>query len=298
MRRLNNRWLFFILLMAFAGFANAQDHKVIKEATFPANSGEKLTVQVAGGDISVSSWGKSEVEVVIKGNDKAARKMSFEIEKTSDGVKVESERNGDSFWNFFNSLSYTVYIKVPEKYDLKLKTSGGDVNIRKVEGESYISTSGGDIAYAGGKGESKMSTSGGDIDVKEFHGPVSLSTSGGDIKYSGEDSDVNASTSGGDIIITTTNGKVKGETSGGDIRLRFSGENKGIYLGTSGGDVIADLGEDVSGYVDATSSGGDIESHNSNFRADKISSHSMKGSLKDGGETIRLKTSGGDVVIR
>jgi hypothetical protein len=298
MRKIYKYFTFLSVTALMLSTVNAQDVQTIREASFPTKSGEKLEVIVQGGDVVVKSWDKEEVEVIVKGNEKAAKKMSFEIEKTDEGVRVESNKLSGSIWNLFSSFKLKVYVTVPAKYDLKLKTSGGDIDVKNVEGNSYLGTSGGDISFTNGIGESQMSTSGGDIIVNNFSGPVNLSTSGGDIQYSGKESDVDASTSGGDIVIKTSNGRVKGETSGGDIKLTFKGENKGIYLATSGGDIVAELGADVSGYVEAKSSGGDIDNHNSGFKADKITSHSMKGTLNSGGESITLKTSGGDVIIR
>lgn len=295
----NYTGLFTVLMFVmFAGFTFAGEPVKIKEAKFPAKSGEMLSVNISGGDINVTSWDKDEVEIIIKGNETAAKKISFEIEKTSEGVKVESSRTGGGFWNIFNSLNFRVIIKTPEKYNMKLKTSGGDVEVKKIEGDTEVYTSGGDVVVYGGKGNGTFKTSGGDVSVNDFYGPAIISTSGGDIVFNGKNGDVNASTSGGDIAITGADSKIKAETSGGDIHLVYKGENKGIHLSTTGGDIFADFDDDLSGYIDASTTGGDVENNNSKFRADKITSSSIKGTLNNGGENIRLRTSGGDITIQ
>ena len=281
-----------------SGMCLLAQNNIIAEKNFEVKSGEILKVDAEGADINVWSWDKNTVEVKVYGNRKAEDKLEIEIEQTSDGVEVNIEKRGGFFSGWFSSISCRTEIRVPENYNIYVKTSGGDVSVKEITGRVELKTSGGDVNSGGVKGTLKIGTSGGDIVVQDQEGESYLSTSGGDIKGRSLVGDVDASTSGGDIELSVEKGKVEASTSGGDVVVDFNGVNMGIDLRTSGGDVALRVPKDIKADVFLYASGGRVDCALDATKVYKESKRKFEGELNGGGEKIYCKTSGGDVELR
>jgi hypothetical protein len=271
--------------------------KTLHEKTFPIAPGKNLRLDISVGDIMVTGWDKNEVYVKILGNEKAAEKMEFEFDANDEEVEVIARKEGSVFNWFSSGISLKVEVKVPQKFNNKVHTSGGDIRISDLSGKNLIKTSGGDLWIKNTDGELQASTSGGDINLDDNKGKLSVSTSGGDILAKSFDGNFNASTSGGDIKLKGTNSKIDAETSGGDIHLEYWGENKGINLSTSGGDIYIKIPEDFSANVKLASSGGDVSTEIGVNNVKKMSAQKLEGILNKGGSPLNATTSGGDVVL-
>jgi DUF4097 and DUF4098 domain-containing protein YvlB len=273
--------------------------KTLHEKTFPISPGKELKLETSSGDIMVTGWDKDEVYIRILGNEKAEDKMIFDFNSNSELVEVIAKREGSVF-NWFGSssgISLRFEVKVPNRFNNKAHTSGGDIKIAGIIGNNSINTSGGDLWIKNTEGNLKASTSGGDINLDENKGSISVSTSGGDIKAKSFDGNLDASTSGGDIKLKGTNSKINAETSGGDIYLEYWGLNKGIDLSTSGGDIYIKIPADFNANVKLASSGGDVSTEIGVNNVKKISSHKIEGELNKGGSFLHATTSGGDIVL-
>lgn len=183
-------------------------------------------------------------------------------------------------------------ITVPASFTLDLGTSGGDISIDRVKGNTSLRTSGGDIELLNTGGTVNAKTSGGNVIVRDAEGTVTVKTSGGDLELErikglldattsggnitlrSADKEVTLRTSGGNIEIFEIAGNVKASTSGGDVQVENTSGS--VDVSTSGGDLIL---RDIKGALEAATSGGDI-------RAERLHAAS------------RLKTSGGDVIVR
>jgi hypothetical protein len=272
--------LFFVLILLNA-FINiyAGDLKVIKERTFPISPGKVLKVDASSGDVLVSTWDKNEVYIKILGNEKAEDKMKFEFNNDNDMVEVIAKREHWLSGWFSSGIRLRFEIKVPIKFNEKVRTSGGDVYTTNTSGNLDISTSGGDIKLENVDGIFDLSTSGGDISGMNFQGNLNASTSGGDINLRGNDS------------------KIKASTSGGDIYLDYKGTNEGISLSTSGGDIQIRLPQDFNASAKMHTSGGEISCELTANNAKKISSTKFEADLNNGGNPLYAETSGGDIDI-
>ena len=236
------------------------DLQLIKEKSFNISPGKELKVEIQGGDVMVTSWDKSEVYVIILGNENAMEKMDFSIDANDDLIKVTAERKS-SLTSWFSNIQLKVEVKVPKTFNVDLNTSGGD------------------IKYGGVSGYAKLNTSGGDVWGDKFRGELIASTSGGDVNLFGTDA------------------KIDAETSGGDIKLDYSGVNKGIYLSTSGGDIDIKLAETISASLDLSTSGGDVSCSLDLSNIKKLSGSKLVGDLNGGGEKLSAHTSGGDISV-
>lgn len=195
---------------------------------------------------------------------------------------------------------------------LGLRTSGGSLRVEEVDGPVDGRTSGGSIRVRRVRGDVAINTSGGGIDVVDVRGDLKATTSGGGIDIDGVSGELYASTSGGGVRIREAGGRVEAHSSGGPVTARFAaGNNRGGVLSSSGGGLRAELDPSVALTIDASTSGGDVESElpvttRGAGQADgadwpskpfRKPTTSLRGDLNGGGETLRLRTSGGGVRI-
>jgi len=237
------------------------DLNLITERRFSISPGNDLRIKVSGGDVAITSWNRDEVYIKVLGNDNAEEKLDFIFNNSDSYVELET-KSKRSFFNWFSNISLRIEVKVPEKFNADIHTSGGDINLAKVEGTI------------------EMHTSGGDVVCSDFLGSLDVSTSGGDINLNGGNTSIVA------------------HTSGGDITLDYSGVNKGIDVSTSGGDVTIMLPHDFNADMELSTSGGDVGCNITMNNASKLSGHKIIAELNDGGPGLIAHTSGGDIDVR
>ena len=274
------KYLLTIVLMFCAILMYAEPLKLLHEKTFNVNPGEKLYLQTESGDIKITSWNKNEVSVKILGNSKAEKKMEFTLEKKDKEVYISGEKRGNNIFNWFSNINIRYEIIVPEDHFLELKTSGGDISVKNVNGIK------------------KLTTSGGDIDLRDISGEVYASTSGGDITIDNKKGNLDISTSGGDIVVKSQSGKIDASTSGGNVKLEYYGENEGVDLSTSGGDIEVYLQSGFKADAELKTSGGDVSIDFPTSSTEKMSSSKFVGKLNGGGNRLDCHTSGGDIDLR
>lgn len=104
-------------------------------------------------------------------------------------------------------------------------------------------------------------------------------------------------TSGGGIRILDAGGRVHAESSGGSIEASFAkGNSRGGSLETSGGGIEVAVDSTADLAIDA--SGNSVKTDLSIQVRGKISRGNLQGTLGKGGNTLRLRTSGGSVRIQ
>lgn len=295
--------LLFLLMFAASSYSCADSKyaeeklKVIHDKTFPISAGNDFKLETSLGDVIISSWDKNEVRVKILGNSKAKEKVEFNFTDSDQMIEVEAKYDW-SLFTMFRGVKLRFEIQVPRKFNIDATTSGGDIKLQNIKGKILTRTSGGDISLNDLDGNINVSTSGGDITFNSTYGDINMSTSGGDItgnKFTGH---LEVSTSGGDISLLGSESKINGSTSGGDISLDYSGQNLGIELTTSGGDITAKLPKEINASAVMSTLGGDIKSEFTGNNAIKISSSKFEADINQGGKSLILKTSGGDIVVK
>src|SRR5512141_1666557 len=92
------------------------DLQTIQEKTFSIQPGKNLKVEASSGDVTVTTWEKSEVYIKILGNEKAKDKIEFSFNNNDDEVSVTAKRG--SFINWFSSgIKLRFEIKVPSEFN-------------------------------------------------------------------------------------------------------------------------------------------------------------------------------------
>jgi DUF4097 and DUF4098 domain-containing protein YvlB len=187
-------------------------------------------------------------------------------------------------------------VTVPRSYRVEAKTSGGDVMLDAVAGPSRLRTSGGNVQARNVKGAFEGRTSGGEVRIESMEGSVNAHTSGGNMVLSDIKGDVDADTSGGDVRLVRISGKIHAGTSGGNVRCELSGPNLGISATTSGGSVWLSMPKDITGTLDAHTSGGHIDS-DFPISTTRWSQQRLNGQINGGGNEIFVRTSGGSITL-
>jgi hypothetical protein len=188
---------------------------------------------------------------------------------------------------------------------LTTDTGGGSVEIQSCAQGANIETGGGSIAVHHCGGKVKASTGGGSIELGDVAGPVDIDTGGGSIRVNWAKGHVHAETGGGGIeLFGVPSAQV--ETGAGPIVVKLvntGGERRDSQLETSAGDITVYIAADVAVNVRAsvdlasghhiTSEFPDIHVHSAGDWTTK--ELSAEGKLNNGGPTLKVHTTTGDI---
>ncbi|MBT4054124.1 MAG: DUF4097 family beta strand repeat protein [Candidatus Marinimicrobia bacterium] len=285
--------------------------------TVPDDGSYTVLLESVEGDIRVSAHKGASAEITIIRKIRATREkkakrlvndakiLVYHVEDDQ-LIQVRSEKK----IRYKRGVHTEFELKLPMNINLNLKTTGGDIDVTDIRGESVLRTSGGDLDLENLMGRIEAHTSGGDIDVSRVEGLIRVHTSGGDIEIVNSDGLFNASTSGGDLEFLHLTGNIDAQTSGGSITLENI-ESESVECRTSGGDIRAedisanftgrtsggqiDL-ESIKGHVNVTTSGGDI---NAEQITGSLTCHTSGGDIE--GEdiigSVDASTTAGDIEL-
>lgn len=147
-------------------------------------------------------------------------------------------------------------IKVPSRYNVRLKTGGQSITCGDLDGQAYCSTSGGGIKLGRITGLVHASASGGSLHLTSAGDSVELRTSGGSIRAGDIQGDAVVSTSGGSISLGRVQGRASAKTSGGSIHIVDAGG--AVEAVTSGGSVNAAISQQPKADSYFSTSGGSV----------------------------------------
>ena len=275
--------------------------------------------------IETSNDSKVRIEVLRelkRGSRKEAEEIfqahTIEMSQAGETVQVtaQNKKNGGLFGRDpFRNLRVEYNISIPEKFNLNLRTAGGEIeipdlegdvqartagghiNIGKVDGGIMANTSGGSVTVAGGSQYARLRTSGGHIRIGNLAGSLEANTSGGSITVGEVKGAIQAETSGGHIEIEGAGGGIVARTSGGSISAHMASQpSSDCMLRTSGGHVRLTVADELALNIKASTSGGRIET---DFPGDMNKQGTrLAAQIRGGGPEVALHTSGGNVEIR
>jgi DUF4097 and DUF4098 domain-containing protein YvlB len=266
----------FLFIGATLPDFDLSDKKINK--SFNASKGDKLELDLEiGADIKILGWDKNEVRIdaILKGDD--AEDVNIEFNQSGNEIIVHAEYDGSD--NYYD-LDGKFTVNLPNKFNIKFGTMGGDVYIKDVSGnltgrtmggdlnlfnlggELQFTTMGGDIELKDSDVDGRVKTMGGDVSVENVTGNVDAKSMGGNIRQrnvkrrdgQSTGNEVNIETMGGDIDVDEATFGAKVKTMGGDITVNSA--EKFVDAHTMGGDVIIKA---VDGWVKAKTMGGDVE---------------------------------------
>lgn len=298
--------------------------------TFEVRAGGTVKLDVDAGSIDVKTGPADAVTVQVirkfRGSSEQAEKdmlakHEVTIEQIGNDISIRGrgEKSVQSWWSWFRrgsqrDIRYS--ITVPQAYNANLKTAGGPIAVRGLQGNVETRTSGGPLHFAdirgsitggtsGGPidlercaGEADLNTSGGGIDVEDCEGTYTVSSSGGGISIEGHRGRITAHTSGGGVRVAQIDGSVDASTSGGPISASFAGQPAGdCRLHTSGGGVSLDIPANARFVLDAHTSGGGVSCDLPGGSGVEKSRGKLRATYNGGGPRIELSSSGGGIHI-
>ncbi len=232
-----------------------------------------------------------------------------DLEIRQSGNLIEVQQKGGRFgWR-----DATFELIVPVRFNLDLRTGGGDVRIDGgLEGMLLVNTHGGDVEFGDVRGETDVRSSGGDIEGGEIAGNAKVRTHGGDVTLGSIGGTAEISSHGGDIELGRIGNRLQAKTYGGDVLVGdVDAEAELVTLGgdievgrvsasalldTKGGDILL---RGASGNVTARSAGGDLELLDVTGSIDaETAGGDIYAFLSPGGSAgSRLVSKGGDIEL-
>jgi hypothetical protein len=314
-----------VALTLFLAASASASQDVIRKG-FTVADGGTLVLDGGYGNIRVVTGGTGvAIEVTREADGRqgekrmAAHKITFNQRGNDVVITSDDDRDDHSWFRGWDDNDYEVQwnIRVPDRYNVKVETSGGRIelddiggtvdartsggNIKtgRLAGVSVLKTSGGNITVAGAAAKLDAHTSGGSINIGDTDGPLEAKTSGGSITLARINGDVRAHTSGGSIKIEDAAGAVDATTSGGSITATLSRQPRGdSRLSTSGGGVTVHLAPSIAVDLDARASGGGVVSAVPITIQGTQDDDSLRGEVNGGGPKLTLRTSGGGIRVK
>jgi DUF4097 and DUF4098 domain-containing protein YvlB len=319
-----NVFSLFAAAALFGASVWAEDAGFIRKS-FNVAPGGKLTIRADRGSIDVKTGAGDKVEIEVtrevgKGsNEEVLERHHVTFSQDGNDVTVKAEMDHDGKLHLLQNMRYKVHydVTVPEKYNVALRTSGGSISIKDLEGEAnaessggglrfgqikgqvYGRTSGGSIFVTGSTKNVDVQTSGGGIHVGDTGGNVMARTSGGSIKVGQSKGSVEAETSGGGIDVSGAAGPLRAHTSGGSIHATITQQPDGpCKLETAGGGIDLKLAEGLKVDLEAHTSGGSVSTDFPVTVQGEQKKNALHTKLNGGGPKLTMATSGGSIHIR
>lgn len=303
-------------VLVLASAAHAGGTRIEKQLELAP--GGSFSLDTSGGSVILTGDSADGVHVVVTSSrDDLESLYDFQWEAAGDEVAIRAKRRSKITGWFKSSGSMKWVISVPHDTQVAIDTSGGRISVSDVRGEVLLDTSGGGIdarnidgtvnadTSGGGievvdiRGDAMLDTSGGGIVARGVSGSVDADTSGGPIKIHDAGGDIRADTSGGGIEILGAAGLVEAETSGGGITLTLApGNAAGGSVESSGGSIHVTLDPAVAINLDAECSGGSVVTEIPVTVQGSVGKSRLNGTMNGGGETLRVRTSGGGIKIK
>ena len=315
MKRNVSRSLLVLAWIGLTGPSLLAEYRM--EKTLKLEPGGEFRLETAVGRVTVTGTSSPGVRLVVTSRrDDLNDILDFRYEEgaRSASVIAKKKHHLDSLFGSWSS-SVKFEVEVPTETAVtvhtsgggislaslrsaaKIETSGGGIEVRDLVGDLRAETSGGSIHLRDIKGKSDVETSGGGIEAVNLEGPVKAETSGGSVNLDRVTGDIRAHSSGGGIHIREAGGRVDADTSGGSIEATFArGNARGGSLESSGGGISVSLDPAVGLSIDAH--GNSVSSDLPLTVQGEFSRGTLRGTLGHGGESLRMRTSGGSVRIR
>jgi hypothetical protein len=234
---------------------------------------KEVRAETEGGNVSLQgvdpSQARIEVYVWADNNRELSRDEIKERLESYYDLSIESDhgvltakairKNREGSWNKHSlGISFSIYAPVGVSCDLNtsggnvrltnlsgesehFRTSGGNLDIRQVSSKINGETSGGNINIDQGKQDIDLTTSGGNVEATHCSGRIRLKTSGGNVDGEDINGDLSASTSGGNVTLNRLSCSLETSTSGGNIHVRMDALGKFLSVHNSGGDIDLQL---------------------------------------------------------
>jgi len=265
-----------------------------------------LDIETQGGDISVESPLEGDARLTTAGGDVRTTDLTGDLKVETAGGNITLGRIGREL--YARTAGGSIHLG-DVKGNANLETSGGEIVTGTVAGALHAETAGGDVVIGGAGAQLVARTAGGQIQIGPSSGSVRAETAGGSIRLQGAHGRVDAETAGGSIDLLEIEGAVRATTAAGRILAEF---NAGKWtfapsvLETRMGDVYVYLPPNLPLTIDAAIDTAAGRKLRSDFplaiQGDngELVPSTLRGcgNLNGGGQTLKIRTTAGNIEIR
>jgi DUF4097 and DUF4098 domain-containing protein YvlB len=272
---------------------------------FDVREGQTLFIDVEHADVTVNTGATDEAHVVVSLSSTNLERahdifdeMNFRVNMVGDEVRIESDAldgNWNSDWN--GGLDIKINATIPERFNARMKTTHGDVDLDDIEGVVDLNTTHGDVSAASIVGpEITLKSTHGDIAARSLQSDaITVNTTHADIDIASVNGRAfSATTSHSDIHIEKLLAPSEIQTSHGDIEVNMP-KALSAKLTTSHGDVVVYAPASISADLDLAGaqvrvSGFDVQG---DVQKDRVS-----GRVGSGGARIFAHTTHGSIDVK
>jgi DUF4097 and DUF4098 domain-containing protein YvlB len=222
------------------------------DTTLPVERGQRLTVEVYGGDITVKTWNRNAVRIQA---DPSGR-TRVEISSSPSGVEVHTEgRRGPP-------SSVDVQVTAPTWMALDLSGVYTDVSVDGTKGPINVETVQGEVKVNGGDGLLSLRSVQGGVTLRNAKGRIAVNSVNESVSVSDASGEVAAETVNGDVQLDRVDASsVEASTVNGDLGYSGPIRNGGRYSFSShNGDITLAVAQGTSAAVSVSTFSGEFES--------------------------------------
>jgi hypothetical protein len=344
--------LIFVFVFISPPIALAEEYTFTLHKEFPATVNPSLKVQNISGEIKIESHPENKIiidalKVVEADNSEKAKRKADGIEIVMENYDSQVEiktkytpLKSKSFWEKIlgfdgkNSGYVDYHILVPEKIELNVSSTSGDVIIsdisggvevnvtsgdlwiKRIKGHLDLETTSGDVeisAIEGGivasgtssnieifdiKGDANLSSTSGDISAEDMVGSIQIDNTSGDVSLKEMEGNIKVNTASGDVMIVQKEGDLRLESSSGDVEVKTKiFPQYKYYVETSSGYIRLLLPQDSNAEVELETSSGSLDCKLP-LSVSGVSRNLLKGKLGQGGPKINLISTSGEIELR
>ncbi|RPI55147.1 MAG: hypothetical protein EHM55_08755 [Acidobacteria bacterium] len=141
------------------------------------------------------------------------------------------------------------------------------------------------------------STGSGDQIIGSLDGAVRARTGSGDIRIERTGGGLNAQTGSGSIRVASVGGEIRAQTGSGDVQVTQIGRAD-VTVHTGSGDVTLQLPSNAAYTLDASTGSGSINTAQPITMQGRIRRNHIEGTVRGGGNSVRVRTGSGSIDIR
>jgi Putative adhesin len=243
------------------------------------------------GAIEVRSWDRPEVLVEIEKRGptrESIDRLEIVSAQKEDVIELEVKRpRKEAFSNvgFSRSPSARLVVFVPQRADVRARTSDGAIRLAGVQGRLELRTGDGSIRVSDASGELTFDTGDGSVTVEDAKGRLAIESGDGGVSVSGTFAAVRLRTQDGSIVYRAQPGTEMADD---------------WEISTGDGSVSLYLPEGLSAEVDAQTGDGAIRNElRISGGGDDATRQRLRGRLgAAGGRLIRIRTGDGGIRLR
>ena len=272
-RRLSFLALCLALLTSCMGIdisAQSEQARGSFERTLTVSGPVELSVRTGSGDIQIRTGEGNRIQVLGRIRASESRRTTLSPAERVRRVEAEppivqngntisiGETNGDEL---YNNLSISYELVVPANTQVSANTGSGN---------QAISSLNGDV---------RARTGSGDIHIERTGGSLSAQTGSGNIRVASVGGEVRAQTGSGDVDVT--------QITKADVNVQ-----------TGSGDVTLQLPSDAAYSLEASTGSGSINTAQPITMQGRIRRNHVEGTVRGGGNLVRIRTGSGSIDIR